>query len=1011
MANESLDQRLSQIVPEAVEQNQLPADLPRADVELANAGDDNTIQVAGLSDKIIKGLTRAAEVVTDFGGPATSKVEKAAAEKKLLQETEKIITPSPTPAVTPAPIPATPKPRKAKAAPTPAAKLEELPKQLEVFEAKIEAAPVTGKPPETLINVERIDGIDDFKQTVNALSDATGIKVDKMTWEETLAAAKEKGFGADILSDLQAMKEQYQDIPVDILRLRLANYQSTKDFYGLIRQAYLNPDDAVMQAKVLRQLNVHGAVLDAYVLSRTRSGQGTAVGRMQITEGKAAGIMDEAGNVKIPSINDAEMKKMLEDPNVTDNLKLMIEKFVQLTDEGAREGLINKVSKVGLIADLWDRTWKNGLLSATGTHIVNFASNTSMLASTVATRAIGSGISITKRAAGGTGEVELGEAGALVSGMIHGFRDGMSLSWQALRTGTTREQRAGQSLLDDGGMRLEGQYNIFEAQNYGLEKEWLIKGLNFYANFGTLLGGRPIMAMDEFFKTIGYRAELTAQSYRVGAQARRDAIANGKTAQEAEQIELKVMGDTLANPPANIDEAATDFAQMITFSRKLTGAAKQIQELSQDHLIGRITLPFVKSPTWVGSESLQHSGLAFLSSQWRKDMAAGGAQRELAMAKFGMGSMFMIGIGSYVADGRITGGGPGDSNLRRIYLESGWKPYSWVFQPGEWDAEFVDYLKTMRIDPSIGKDQRLYVPFRGFDPGAGPTAMVADAVEYARYEDDEDLVAQIILGGVWGLYSFVGQQPYLSSISAIAGAFSQTIPNPKQAFKDALNQIASTGSQYAVDGSPIGLFSGARAQVERIVDPNKRETGESPNTPTVIKGFYEGLNKAISRTPFLSESLGKQYDYLGEEMMDIDPANPWLASSSGVRFSTSKQRPADKIMIELGMSIKKPGRAVTVGGVSVKLEPDEYEYMMRQFGKITDGQGLRLKDAIVERTKAPGFADMDKYVRQQNIAEVYSSFTEAAKQDLIANSKFSTAIQRRIETAQNRLPRVGKYAK
>ena len=116
-------------------------------------------------------------------------------------------------------------------------------------------------------------------------------------------------------------------------------------------------------------------------------------------------------------------------------------------------------------------------------------------------------------------------------------------------------------------------------------------------------------------------------------------------------------------------------------------------------------------------------------------------------------------------------------------------------------------------------------------------------------------------------------------------------------------------------------------------------------------------------------------------------------------------------MIELGMSIKKPNRAVTVGDVTIKLEPDEYEHMMRQFGKITDGQGLRLKDAIVERTKALGFEDMDKYVRQEQIALVYSSFTEAAKKDLIANSKFSTAIQRRIETAQNRLPRVGKYAK
>jgi len=538
-----------------------------------------------------------------------------------LQETEKVIPPSPTPAVTPAPIPATPKPRKAKAAPTPAAKLKELPKQLEVFESKIETAPVIGKSPETLINTERIDGPDDFKQTVNALSDASGIRVDKTTWEETFAVAKEKGFGSDILGDLQAMKEQYNDIPVDMVRLRLASYQSSKDFYDLARQAYLNPDDTILQAKLLRQLNVHGAVNDTYVLSRTRAAQATAIGRMQITEGKAAGIMDKAGNIKIPSINDAEMKKMLADPNVSNNLKLMVSKFVQLRDEGAREGLINKVSKVGLISDLWDRTWKNGLLSATGTHVVNFGSNTTMLASTVATRAIAGGISVTKRAFGGTGEVELGEAGALVSGMIHGFRDGMSLSWQALKTGTTREQRAGLNLLDDGGMKLEGQYNIFDARDYGFENETFIKGVNYYATFGSLLGGRPIMAMDEFFKTIGYRAELTAQSYRAGAQARRDAIASGKTAEEAAQIELKVMGDTLANPPANIDEAATDFAQMITFSRKLTGASKQIQELAQDHLIGRITLPFVKTPIWVTSESMQHSGLAFLSGQWKKDMA------------------------------------------------------------------------------------------------------------------------------------------------------------------------------------------------------------------------------------------------------------------------------------------------------------------------------------------------------------------------------------------------------
>jgi hypothetical protein len=165
-------------------------------------------------------------------------------------------------------------------------------------------------------------------------------------------------------------------------------------------------------------------------------------------------------------------------------------------------------------------------------------------------------------------------------------------------------------------------------------------------------------------------------------------------------------------------------------------------------------MPFVKTPIWIGSESLQHSFFAPLSKQWRQDIKAGGAKRELAIAKMGMGSMMMLGVGSYVADGSITGGGPGNTNLRKIYLDSGWRPYSFVFQAGEWDKEFTSYLSSVGIDPSIGKDGKLYVPFRGIDPIAGPMAMMADAVEYARYEDDEDKVAQVVLGAVWGLYDY-----------------------------------------------------------------------------------------------------------------------------------------------------------------------------------------------------------------------------------------------------------------
>ena len=1001
----SLDQRLGGILPEVA-----PSDAPPPAMDLADIGDnqavstaDEGVQVAGLGvflDLVKKGGKMVRE------GEAARAVQKAAGEAAVAVPTANPPAGAPTvSAPVTAPAVAAPTRPRADAATTQVQKLQE---QLTTVESTIDAAATTGKPPETLINLDRISGPDDFKQTVDALVNSTGVQTQRMTWENILADIKQKGLGSDLIGDLEVMQAKYGELPQDLVRMRLASYANTKEFYDLARQAYAAPDNSDTQAKLLYMISRQNAITETYKLLSARAAQGTAAGRLQVTEGMAKGILDNA-QINIPAVSDAEMKAMMADPQVAPNLKLLVEKFVLLTEDGAREGLLTQVSKVGLINDLWDRTWKNGLLSGLGTHMVNLTSNTTFLASSVATRAMAGLIGTAKRSVGLSGEVELGEAGAMVAGMVSSIREALGLSWTALKTGSTREMREGTDMIGDGGMKLEGQYNIFNAKNYGIESEGLVKGLNGYANFVTLLGGRPIMAMDELFKTMGYRAELYAQAYRGQADARRTALEAGKTADEADLIGLDRMASILTDPPKGIEDAATDFSQMITFSRKLTGASAQIQTLSQDHLLGRITMPFVKAPIWVTSESLQHSMIAPLSSQWRSDMAAGGAKRELAMAKWGMGSMLMLGVGSYVADGRITGGGPGDTNLRKIYLDSGWRPYSFVFQPKEWDAEFVDYLKNTGIDPSIGKDGKLYVPYRGIDPIAGPLAMMSDAVEYGRYEDNEDMVGQWVLGATWGLYNYVGQSPFMQGISSIAGAFSQNIPNPKAAFRNALDAIVSTGVQYTVEGSPLGVFSSARAMIERGTDNTRRMTAESPNLPTVVKGFYEGFNKVLARTPFLSDSLPAQYDYLGEEMTDIDPANPWLASTTGIRFSYAKQRPADKIMIQLGMSIKKPDMNLSMQDVSVKLEPEEYAFMMQRLGVVTNSVGMNLPDAVVALAESPAFKSSSKEDRQLNMQKLYSDFTKAAQGELVQNSVFSGTIQRRLEMVVNRRPRVGIY--
>jgi len=883
----------------------------------------------------------------------------------------------------------------------PKAKGIEQPISIQKFEEALPLAKTEGVPPELLQNLNRIDGSDDLKRVADAINRASGIEVERTTFEQLQKLAVERGFGTSFIREMEDLKSLYGDLPIDYMRFRFAAHNNVSQFYETMQKSALDPNNQELKAELLYRLNLQSAILESGISIRTKAAQTTA-----------------SGNIVIPAPDSDEMKRLLADPNVDKGLRDLMGAMDNLLETSSKEGLLNKVSKVGLLRDLWDLTYKNGLLSATGTHLVNLSSSVTFMASTLATRQLAGIAGSIKRGFGLQAEVEIGEAASALAAVTHTWRDALRLGWVALKTGTTREMREGQDVLSDAGVKFEVQSGKFNAKDYGpptgyfkkfiteplgIEDETYYKGINSYATFVSLLGNRPIMAMDEVTKFLGYRAELYTQAYRASEQAKRQARLDGKSSDEIEEIGLKAMSDIFVNTPKAIDEAATDFSHMLTFSRKLTGASKAIQELAQESLIGRINLPFVKTPIWATSETMQNSMIAPLSSQWRKDMAAGGATRELAMAKWAMGSGIMIGAGSYVADGRITGGGPANQNLRSVYLASGWRPYSFVFSDGEWDQEFVSFLGKMRMDPSVGQDGKLYVPFRGLDPIAGSLAMVADAVEYARYEDDQDLVAQVILGGVWGLYNYVGQQPWLTALSSVTGAFSSTIENPKASFKAAIESILSGGATYAIEGSPAGIFSSARGAVARIVDPTARDVAADPNEDMITKAAHQAINKYRSKTPGLSEDLPERYDMFGELENRADPSNPGLSSLSGIRYQESKQRTSDKIIISLGLPIQKPKRIIDVGDVKVKLTPEEYQYWLSRIGKVKiDGEGVQ--KGIVIAANAPGFNVLGKNEKQATIKDVYAEYVSLAKEDLL--ERFP-AISIRAQEAEAKLPIYG----
>jgi hypothetical protein len=83
--------------------------------------------------------------------------------------------------------------------------------------------------------------------------------------------------------------------------------------------------------------------------------------------------------------------------------------------------------------------------------------------------------------------------------------------------------------------------------------------------------------------------------------------------------------------------------------------------------------------------------------------------------------------------------------------------------------------------------------------------------------------------------------------------------------------------------------------------------------------------------------------------------------------------------------------------------------MMKTLGTIRNESGNRVKEAIWQRFTSVGFESDDLNVQQNNIREVYQQFTQNAQQELLSESKFAPGLQRRIEAAQRKLPRVGNY--
>lgn len=409
----------------------------------------------------------------------------------------------------------------------------------------------------------------------------------------------------------------------------------------------------------------------------------------------------------------------------------------------------------------------NNLLAGPQTHIVNAISNTMTSIAQIPENAAASAIGAARRIAARkeVDRVMAGELGARTFGLVQGTKEGAALFARALKTGETSDtfsKIAGHDMRAISGAKGE-----------------VIR-----------IPGRLLNSADEFFKGMNRRAEINALSYR---QAHREGLAG-------EALTARI-AELSANPTEAIEHRALDFARYMTFQRPLEGLGQKASQVTREFPLLRPIITFVRTPVNLLKFATERSPLAPLLKEWRADFKAGGARRDMAMARAAIGTGFATLFYQAALEGNVTGSAPTDAAKNRWMRADGWQPYS------------------VRIG-----DQ--WVSYSRLDPFAMQLGVAADLATKGQGMTDKQLDNYALML-VASIMSQLADKTWLSGVTDFTGALS----DPERYGPAYLRRLAGS---FVV---PNGF-----AQTARAIDPVARERDTMVDELKArIPGLSDGL--------------------------------------------------------------------------------------------------------------------------------------------------------------------------
>lgn len=744
------------------------------------------------------------------------------------------------------------------------------------------------EPPRTFINFGQIDTPADVQRAMQGLADSVPLRPD--TAKAGVRSFAQMKLDAAHQNAWDALVSRQAGQPLgdaQMLAARQLWASATDKMAQLAQEAATSPSEGSLFA-FRKMLAVHNMIQNEVL-------------------GARASIARAQASMRIPVGSSAERLRditaSLEQSGGTEVAREM----ARAVDGMAKAGLIGEMTTAaekGAFArtvDAVKEAWTLGLLTSPKTHLKNIVSNAVFIPMQVAERATAGKVA---SLLGDDASVQGGEAAAqwfgTKSAIADMFRYYLKMSRARIldRTDEAIAEAASEHPILETGLKgaekLDLPARAISSEALRIpENSWLGRGVD---GLGTVysLTSDALTAEDNFFKVLGYRGEIHAQAFR---QARQE-VMTGAIPEEG--LAARV-ADLIANPPENIRLAATDQALYQTFNEAPGWFGQMLLKAKRNSLVAHVLIPFARTTANLQHAAFERTPLAPLVGQWRADLMAGGARRDLAIARFSLGSMTTLAVVDATMSGQITGRGPVDPGQREALAREGWQPYS---------------IK-------IGDR---WFSYNGISPLGDMFGMAADIAETAHFANEEMVdgkdMEKVTLAATAAVAGNVMNKSYLSGFASAVDALHD--PNGGGA--------ALWARQLAGSVVPSGAFA-----VTRAMDPN-------------VHAVNSMLDAIKARVPGLSKDLPIRHDLWGDPMTIDSGYGRAFDVLSPIYARKPTPEAIDKELIRLQSGLRMPPSNTSFNGAQVDLKrfPEAYERYVELAGnKLKDpAWGLGAKDLL-----------------------------------------------------------------